>query len=245
MLANIYPSSVDVYGWKVCAGSGMITFGSTVGLFLASFIRRLKWFMFVWVIIGTAFTGAVAVCTQHNEKLTVSLMVVGCFSLGIVEAVVLTLSSIAIKDQVNIGAAVGFAASIRSLGGALASTIYTTIIANRLKALIPQIVVPAVVAAGLPATSLPSLLQALQGLIPTDKVPGLTPEILAIATDTYRTANSKAYSTCFLVSIAFCGIAIIATYFCGDVTKEKENMVVRELHHKSDEKRLEEMVQKQ
>lgn len=191
------------------------------------------------MIIGTAFTGAVAVGTQHNESLTASLLVVGCFFLGIVEAICLTLSGIAIDDQKDIGTAVGFAGSFRSLGGALASTVYSTVLANRLKKTIPALVPPAVVQAGLPASSIPGLLLVFQGLLTADKVPGLTPNILAIGIDAYQTASAQAYRTCFLTSIAFCGLGVIGAWFCPDINPETEHLVARELHHKREEKRLE------
>ena len=239
MIATLYPSSSSAAGWKACAAGGMITLGDFVGLLLASYIRHLKYFMVGCMIIGTAFTGAVSVGTQHNEALTASMLVIGCFFLGIVEAICLTLSSIAIDDQNDIGTAVGFAASFRSLGGALATTVYSTILANRLKQTIPALVPPAVIQAGLPATSIPALLEVFQGLLPANKVPGLTSRVLAVGTDAYQTANAQAYKTCFLTSIAFCGLGVIGAWFCPDLKPETEHLVAKELHRKREEKRLE------
>jgi hypothetical protein len=239
MVATLYPASTSTLGWKFCASAGMIVLGDLVGYALASFIRRLRYFMVACMLIGTAFTGAVAVATQHNQNLTVSLMVIGCFFLGIVEAVAITLSGIAIDDQNDIGTAVGIAASIRSLGGALASTVYSTILANRLKKTIPALVPPAVIQAGLPASEIPALLQVFQGLLPAGNVPGLTPQILSVGLDAYQTANAQAYRTCFLTSIAFCALGLIAACFCPDLNPEKAHIVAKTLHSKADEQQLE------
>lgn len=218
------------------AASGLFAFGDLVGLLVGSFIRRLRYFMIGCMVIGTALAGAVAVGTQHNMGTTITLMALGCFFLGVVESIVQTLAGIAIDDQNDIGAAVGFSGSARSFGGALATTIYSTILANRLKTTIPALVPAPVIQAGLPPASLPALLQFFQGMLPADKVPGLTPTILAVGTDAYQTASAQAYKTCFLTSIAFCVLGLISVCFCDDLDPKTDQIVAKELHHWGDEK---------
>lgn len=239
MASTLYPAPIDVLGWKFCAAAGMIVFGDFVGLVLASYIRRLRIFMVGCMLVGTAFTGAVAVGNQHNQPLTVSLLVIGCFFLGVVEAIAITLTSIAIDDQNDIGTAVGVAASFRSLAGAIASTTYTTILANRLQKTIPALVPPAVVSLGLPVEQVPALIQLFSGIGEADQIPGLTPDIQAAGFDAFQTANSQAYSTCFLASIAFCVLGLIGSCFCPDLNPEVANVVAKELHRKADERQLE------
>jgi hypothetical protein len=241
MVSVLYPGSPNMLGWKFCLASGMITIGDLVGLLVGGFVRRLRYFLVGCMVIGTAFTGAVAIATQHNEGLTIAMLVIGCFFLGVVESIAIVLSGIAIDDQNDIGTAVGIAGSIRSLGGALASTVYSTILANRLKHTIPALVPTAVVQAGLPIDQIPALLQVLQGLLPADKVSGLTPNILAVGMDAYQTANAEAYRTCFLASIAFCLLGLIASCFCPDLNPETEHLVAKQLHKKADEHRLEQI----
>lgn len=191
------------------------------------------------MVIGTAFAGAVAVVAPDNETTTVSVMVVGCFFLGIVEAITLTQSSIAIENQDDIGAAVGVAASFRSLGGALASTIYSTILTNRVQTTVAALVPAAVIEAGLPESEIPGLLAVLQGLAEASSVEGLTDRIYEIALDAFRLANAQAYRTCFLTSIAFCSMGLIGAWFCPDHNPEMDHVVAKELHQKKEQKRLE------
>ncbi|KIW90840.1 uncharacterized protein Z519_08623 [Cladophialophora bantiana CBS 173.52] len=239
MITVVWPSSIDLYGWKVCAASGVVGLGGIVGGVVASFIRRLKIFVLTLMIIGTAFTGAVAVVHQDNQSLTVSLMVIGAFALGMIEGIAVTMSGIAIVDQNDIGAAVGFATSVRTLGGAIATTIYTTVLSNRLSSTIPALVPPAAIEAGLPPTSLPALLEVLQGLAPLSSVPGLTDTILAAARVAYRTASIQAYRSCFYTTIAFGGLGIVGACFVPNRSKKTDKLVAKELHHKRDEKVLE------
>ena len=104
------------------------------------------------MIIRTAFTGAVAVVSLDNQSLTVSLMVIGGFALGMIEGIAVTMSRIAIQDQSGIGTALGFATSVRTLRGSIATTIYMTVLSNRLGTTIPALVLPAAIRAGLPTT---------------------------------------------------------------------------------------------
>lgn len=222
------------------AASGMFSFGDLVGLLVASFIRRrLRFFLIGCMILATVFGGTVSVGTQHNKGTTVTLLALCCFSLGLVESIVQVLAGIAIEDQNDIGTAIGLSASGRAFGGALATTIFSTVLTNRLKTTIPALVPAAVVKAGLPQTSVPLLLEVFQELLPADKVPGLTPSIMAIGMDAYQTASAQAYKTCFLTSIAFTGLGLIAVLFCEDVDPKSDHIVAKELHSKSDEKRLE------
>lgn len=238
MVGVLYPSSPADLGWKTLAGSSMCTVGNICGLFTASFIKRRHYLLVGCMILGTVFFGCVAISNQHTESATTALIALGCLFNGFVEAVAITQSSIAVDNQDDIGTAVGLAASIRSFGGVIATTMYTTILANRLKVNIPLYVPSAAIGAGLPESSVPGLIMALGGTN-TTAVPGLTPAILAVATDAYQTANALSYRVCFFASIPFGVIGIIGAYFCPDADPETEHIVVKELHHKKDEAQLE------
>lgn len=219
---------------------GLYCLGSLAGLGCASFIRQTKWLLVGATVLGTAFAGAAAVATQHNEGTTVAMMTLGNFFQGICESVALTATGIAVNDQNEIGTAVGIGAAIRSLGGAVASTFFSTILTSRLKETIPALVPGALLQAGLPESSIPTFLEAMQGLAPLTSVTGLTPAILTIGTDAYRTAVSQAYRTIFLANLCWCGLGVIGAFFCPNVDKKTENYVAQNLHEKKEERRLEE-----
>lgn len=239
MTVTLYPSPPSLNGWKISAVVGTFCLGSFIGLAIASYIRHLKILLVGMMTLGTAFIGAVAVSNQHNEGLAVAMISLGNFFLGAVDSIALTLSSISLDDQSEIGTAVGVAASIRTWGGSLAISVFSTVLANRLRTTIPAIVPPAVIQAGLPEDSVVTFIQAMQGLLPLSDVDGLTPNITAIGTDAYQTASSQAYRTCFLINIAFSALGLIGAFFCADLNPEIEHMVVQELHAKKEEKRLE------
>lgn len=125
-------------------------------------------------------------------------------------------------------------------------SVYTVILTNRLTANIPAMVPPALLKAGLPASSIPDYLAALA----TGKftaVPGINAAILAAGTRAYQEANMAAYRTVFLSTLAFSGIGIILTWFApnidhlltGEVTTtlhESDGAVVGERERVGDEK---------
>lgn len=96
---------------------------------------------------------------------------------------------------------------MRSAISTICSSVYVAVLTNRLGQTIPTEVSPAVVAAGLPASSVPAFL----GGFTTgnfSNVQGLTAEITAVGVKAYKEANAHAYSTVFYTTIAFSGLAI-------------------------------------
>lgn len=239
MVLTLYAPDKSIVGLESSVVSGMVVAAALVGLATVGFFKLTRYYLAITATIGTALLAAVSVSTQHTEALTLALLITGIFFLGIAEAVSLTMTGIVIKNQDEIGTAVGLSASLRSLAGGLAASIYVTILTNRLGETIPAEVVPAAIGAGLPESSLPALLGALSGQVSPESVEGATPEIFAVATDAYRTAFSQAIKTVFLTTLAFGIIAIIACFFCPNRDDAIKNMVVKTLHRPKDEKDLE------
>ena len=157
---------------------------------------------------------------------------------GWVESVGLAISGIAIKDQAEIGTAVGVAGSIRSAVSTIAATVHVVILTNRLETTIPAQVPPALISAGLPATSIADFSKAVTASTPAAfaAVKGLTSEILAIGLAAYKVASASAYQTVFLSTIAFSGVAMILALFAPNVDDKMTDEVISTIHHKKDEK---------
>jgi hypothetical protein len=99
---------------------------------------------------------------------------------------------------------------------------------------IPKRVIPAVISAGLPETSIVNYLTALTSGSSTAlaAVKCLTPIIAAAGTRAYRFANTDAYRTVFLTSIPFGVIAIRLTFFIPNVDKLMTLDVATTLHER-------------
>lgn len=97
---------------------------------------------------------------------------------------------------------------------------------------------PALIAAGLPAGSVADFLAAIPVGTPAafKAVQGLTPTIQAAGLHAYRVANSEAYKTVFLTTLAFSGIGIVLSLFYPSVDHLITNQVtvqVKQVHLES------------
>ncbi|KAJ4375403.1 hypothetical protein N0V83_002490 [Neocucurbitaria cava] len=111
----------------------------------------------------------------------------------------------------DIGLATGVLGSIRAIGGAIAQTVYVSIFTNKVATYLPEKVIPAATAAGLPASSLTAL---FAGITAGDfsAVPGITPEIIAAVSAAVKEAYIASFKIVFYVTIPFGVILII---FCA------------------------------
>jgi uncharacterized membrane protein len=155
------------------------------------------------------------------------------------DSIGLTITGIAIKDQAEIGTAVGVAGSMRTFVSTIAQVVYTVILTNRLDQTIPHEVPPALISAGLLASSVPSFLSAITLGTPAAfaKVQGLTPSIEAVGIRAYKVASSHAYQTVFYSTIAFSGVCILCALLTPNVDDRMTDKVIVTLHrhHNTDE----------
>lgn len=81
----------------------------------------------VCVGLGGAFLGAVACATPYNMNTAAALLTIGCFFTGYIDSVGLAMAGICIKDQKDIGTAVGIAGSVRSAVSTVGTAVYSVI----------------------------------------------------------------------------------------------------------------------
>jgi hypothetical protein len=86
-----------------------------------------------------------------------ALLILGTFCFSWSEVVTQTLVGICVRDQKQIGIAVGIAGSIRSVISTIWSAISVTVLNNRLNTTLPSTVGLAAIDAGLPRSSVPAL----------------------------------------------------------------------------------------
>lgn len=212
-----------------CIVGACIVMGQIVGGLLSKWIGKQKWQLVVSTTAFTGLLGGVACATTDNKDTVIGLLIVGCFFVGWVESIGLAMSGIVIKDQSEIGTAVGIAGTVRSAISTVASTIYVAILTNRLGATIPAQVPPALINAGLPASSVASFIAAMTtGSF--EGIKGLTPQITEIGVAAYKNASAMAYRTVFLSTIAFSGVALVLSFFCPNVDDKMTSMVATVLH---------------
>lgn len=193
---------------------------------------RLGQSVLIWPPLGTA------VLTPDNEGTTIALMFLGCFWIGWNESICLANTTICVEDQSEIGIAGGLGGSIRAAICAVLVAVYTSILSNRLTQTISSEVPQALVEAGLPEDSVEDYL-AVIAAVGTNAgedsytgVKGITANIVAVGIRAYKVANTDAYRTVYLSTIAFSALAIFLTFFAPNTEQYMTDHVAATLNQK-------------
>ncbi|KAH7216061.1 major facilitator superfamily domain-containing protein [Fusarium oxysporum] len=112
--------------------------------------------------------------------------------------------------------------SIRSLGGSIGLAINNAVLHNALNKELPKNIAEAALPLGLPASSLPALIQGLasQNKQAVAAVPGLTPEIAQAAVLGMKKAYLIAFRNAWIVSASFCSLLLISCFFIKEQESE-------------------------
>jgi hypothetical protein len=138
----------------------------------------------------------VATCTPDTRVRAIGLVYAGSWFIGWNETIALSLCTITIDDQQEIGTATGIAGSMRALISTIMSTVYVVVLTNRLTSTIASQVPAALIKAGLPASSIASWLNAFSnGAATLGRVEGNTPAITAAGTQAYQITSADAFQT--------------------------------------------------
>ncbi|KAF1938796.1 MFS general substrate transporter [Clathrospora elynae] len=237
MVAVLYSDGgVMASAWLSALVGLYITLRQIVGGFSGKKIGHLKWQCVVVISLGALCFGSMATCGVGTLKRAASLLSFGFFFIGWTEGAAITIVTLAAKDQYALGTASGIACSIRFLIASIASTVYSAILSNQLATTISTQMPPALIAASLPVSSIPSFLSVLPvGPTAFTAIPGITPEILAIGTSAYQHANADAYRTVFFSNMAFLGVAIVCALLLPNVDHLLTGTVATTLHQGKDE----------
>ena len=116
--------------------------------------------------------------------------------------------------------------SSRAIFGAVFSAIDAAALNSRIEKFLPRYVAKAALAAGLPAASVPSFVEALatgddEALA---SILGVTPTIIAQGLHALRQAYADSLRAVFIITVPFGVLAVVACYFLGDL---KETMNYR------------------
>lgn len=111
-------------------------------------------------------------------------------------------------------------------------SIFLAIYSNRLTAALPQQIIPAVKAAGLPASSIPDLFIAITNGTSTalENVPGMNESVFEALELATKLAYTHAFKVVYLATVAFTGIGLIAAFFIVDVDHYLTSYVNKTIH---------------
>ncbi|KAF2254749.1 fungal trichothecene efflux pump [Trematosphaeria pertusa] len=229
-VATMYTSDINYAGWLSCTVSAATALGQICAGGIIKFVGHTRYWLILSAVGMVAFVSSCASLTPSTKDMGVAFTILGPFFVGFIELAALSLAPLFCKAE-DIGLSSGMLASIRAAGGSIAVAVYTTILTNRLSTTLPTVVGGAAVDAGLPASEVPQVLEAISaGTLA--KVPGITESILAAITEALPKAYSQSFKTVYLASLGFGGIAIIGSLLTVDPKKHLTDKVERRMHGK-------------
>lgn len=229
-VSSLYTSDLMNIGWlSLTVGAGTLL-GQVVGGALCEPLGHQRWQMTIGCVGMTGFVGALAASSQTTKSMAIVLTLLGSFCVGWVEVVALVTAPLC-HEQEDIGLAYGVSGTLKAGSGSIATSIYSTILSNKMATNIPKYVRPAALGAGLPLSSMPELLAAVASG-EFSAVKGVNPHIISVVTEAYKTACSESFKIVYLASIAFGGLAIIAALWSPNMEHKLNDEVARRLHGK-------------
>ncbi|RYC63397.1 hypothetical protein CHU98_g2827 [Xylaria longipes] len=224
----LFTSDISYGGWLSATVPSATAIGQVAGGFLIKGKINIRYWMIFSTFAMVGFVGSLAALTPDSKATGIALTLVGPLFVGVIELTALAIAPLFCKPE-DIGLASGLLASIRSAGGSIAVTVYSTILSNRLKFTVPQNIGPVAVAAGLPKDQVPALTTAVLGGT-LAKFPGLSDSVLKAVTSVLPTAYSQAFQTVYLASFGFGAIAIVGCLFAKDARDLLTDKVERKMH---------------
>lgn len=129
----------------------------------------------------------------------------------------------------DIGLATGVLGSLRALGGAIAQAVYVSVLNNEVAKNIPKYVGAAASAAGLPESSLSSLLEAVSSGSSLQGIDGVTDSVVTASLTARKVAYSESFRIVFICTIPFSVLLIISSCFVPSMRNHVHYQVARRL----------------
>lgn len=223
----LYSANDIKIGWLSCIVGGAALLGQLFGGALCAMLGNHKWQMIISTIGMTSFIGALAVVTASNFGLAVIFVFLGSFFDGYIELVTLTTAPLTL-DSKDIGLANGALGTFRYALATVATSMYSSILNNKLTSNVPRYISPVTAAHEVPESSLQALLDALR----TGSLRELLPDNPDLAGDlirAFQTAYSESFKVVYLVTLAFGLIAIIAAILSPNLEHKFTNKMAKRL----------------
>lgn len=175
--------------------------------------------------------GCLAAGNPTNPGFVTAATIVAGFAVGGLIVPAATIATIACPDDI-IATTAGLTLAIRAVGGSVGFSIYYNIFINKLEAKLPAEIAAYAINAGLPAGSAVDFVTTfLTNATALATVDGVNPSIIAAGALGSQWAFADSLAYVFYTSIPFGVLALVASYFIGDINPYMTNRIVATLNH--------------
>lgn len=160
--------------------SGTIT-ADLIVLTVCHRVGHERWQKVAFMVLQTALIGSLASVGVDDRAQAIATTLVLAMVITPPQLLSFAMISIGIEHQVDIGVANGLASTFRLMGGAVATAIYSAILANRFAGTLPSKMIPVIQSYNIPQAQAEALLAAaaVNTAEAYEKVPNISPAIIA------------------------------------------------------------------
>lgn len=238
LIENVFGASILAVGWQSSVVGGGVLLGQCISGLSISYVPRVKLQTIVSSVCAASFIASLAGVIGPGEQSShTGVIVLGIFAtvaVGFNENIAFPGVTL-LFDACDIGLAVGALASIRSLGGAVAQALYSSVLNTRLAESLASDVGPAAVRAGLPESSLPALFDAIK-VGEYSEVPGASSQLLEVVAAGVRDSYVASFKVVFYATTPFGFLLVLFACLVPDMEKYLTGNVARRLQSKDTEK---------
>jgi hypothetical protein len=207
------PSNFGLITGQIC----LMAFGTKIG--------HWKWTLTGSVLMMVVFGALLGLGNPDRKGLMIAFVFLSQMGFGWAQIESIMFIQFGVP-QVELGISGGLAGVSRFAGGAIAISVYTTILTNVQTSTFAKLLGPAATAAGLSAANIPALAAAVpMGSAALAKVPGITTEIIAAAGAAFQQSYVVGLRTTALSSLSFGIVAILACIASNDVGKKMNEKI--------------------
>ena len=217
--------------YNIPGGFGGAAGGVFLGAFIAKF-KKVQWQLFIGIFFQTLFTALFALLTPDTVGMALAFQLLANLPFAWITLCCYVTASLHVPQR-DLGLALGLIGTFRFLGGAVGTTVFTTILNNKSQVSIPQRVSAALEPLNYPVSQYSALIAAI-GQGTTDELADTSPQVIATASRAVQWGYSDAFKITWLASIPFGVIACVLAVFVIDpspyftnrtsVTLEKERL---------------------
>lgn len=197
-------------------------------ILLSAFRHHIKWILFGASALMTAGCGGLSVAAFDNMGTVYALLFIAGLGVGGIVVPASTVTTFICPPDF-IATITSMTISVRIIGGAVGYAVYYNVFANKLKPELFSMIVEACIRAGITDGKIIEKIIQLTATSLTEAIrplPGVTEESYHSIVLAGRLAFASAYPWVYYASIAFGGLAVVASVFLEDISEFIDDNVV-------------------
>ncbi|KAK4551910.1 hypothetical protein LTR86_010811 [Recurvomyces mirabilis] len=217
-ITTLFTTDQIQIGLLSCTTGAGLAAGELVFSPLYRYLGRVRWQLVLASAMTVAFSAALAAVTSQGRGMGIAFTTLAGLAVGWIELITIVTVGLVAPPN-DIGVAQGLFSSVRQVFGIIAVSIYLAVYKSQLSTRLPRYVATAAEAAGLPPTSLTSLLTAVENgtVAALQAVPGISESITEAVALGSRQASTESLRTVYLATLAFTGVGLAAAFFIKEV----------------------------